>query len=301
MSSSGSERRRNINFDKDTKILIVGLGLIGGSYAQGLSEAGFEVGAIDRKQTSIDFALEHGFIKHGRTGADPDYIKDFDLLVFALYPHIFINWIKENQQYIKSGALLTDVTGVKSGLAEEIQSVLRPDLEFIGAHPMAGREVSGVENADSKIFVGANYIVTPTEKNSKEAIGVCKRLGKVLGFKMISELTPEKHDEMIGFLSQMTHCIAISLMVCKDAAEMAEYTGDSFRDLTRIAKINDEMWSELFLINKKELVAQMELFEKHFEKLKKSIEDGDRETMREMMRLSTARRKFFDDFGKKEI
>ena len=290
-----------MNFDKDTKILIVGLGLIGGSYAQGLSEAGFEVGAIDRKQASIDFALEHGFIKHGRTGADPDYIKDFDLLVFALYPHIFINWIKENQQYIKSGALLTDVTGVKSGLAEEIQSVLRPDLEFIGAHPMAGREVSGVENADSKIFVGANYIVTPTEKNSKEAIGVCKRLGKVLGFKMISELTPEKHDEMIGFLSQMTHCIAISLMVCKDAAEMAEYTGDSFRDLTRIAKINDEMWSELFLINKKELVAQMELFEKHFEKLKKSIEDGDRETMREMMRLSTARRKFFDDFGKKEI
>ena len=301
MSSQGSERRRNMNFDKDTKILIVGLGLIGGSYAQGLSEAGFEVGAIDRKQTSIDFALEHGFIKHGRTGADPDYIKDFDLLVFALYPHIFINWIKENQQYIKSGALLTDVTGVKSGLATEIQSVLRPDLEFIGAHPMAGREVSGVENADSKIFVGANYIVTPTEKNSKEAIGVCKRLGKVLGFKMISELTPEKHDEMIGFLSQMTHCIAISLMVCKDAAEMAEYTGDSFRDLTRIAKINDEMWSELFLINKKELVAQMELFEKHFEKLKKSIEDGDRETMREMMRLSTARRKFFDDFGKKEI
>ena len=290
-----------MNFDKDTKILIVGLGLIGGSYAQGLSEAGFEVGAIDRKQTSIDFALEHGFIKHGRTDADPDYIKDFDLLVFALYPHIFINWIKENQQYIKSGALLTDVTGVKSGLAEEIQSVLRPDLEFIGAHPMAGREVSGVENADSKIFVGANYIVTPTEKNSKEAIGVCKRLGKVLVFKMISELTPEKHDEMIGFLSQMTHCIAISLMVCKDAAEMAEYTGDSFRDLTRIAKINDEMWSELFLINKKELVAQMELFEKHFEKLKKSIEDGDRETMREMMRLSTARRKFFDDFGKKEI
>ena len=301
MSSQGSERRRNMNFDKDTKILIVGLGLIGGSYAQGLSEAGFEVGAIDRKQTSIDFALEHGFIKHGRTGADPDYIKDFDLLVFALYPHIFINWIKENQQYIKSGALLTDVTGVKSGLAEEIQSVLRPDLEFIGAHPMAGREVSGVENADSKIFVGANYIVTPTEKNSKEAIGVCKRIGKVLGFKIISELTPEKHDEMIGFLSQMTHCIAISLMVCKDAAEMAEYTGDSFRDLTRIAKINDEMWSELFLINKKELVAQMELFEKHFEKLKKSIEDGDRETMREMMRLSTARRKFFDDFGKKEI
>ena len=284
-----------MNFDKDTKILIVGLGLIGGSYAQGLSEAGFEVGAIDRKQTSIDFALEHGFIKHGRTGADPDYIKDFDLLVFALYPHIFINWIKENQQYIKSGALLTDVTGVKSGLAEEIQSVLRPDLEFIGAHPMAGREVSGVENADSKIFVGANYIVTPTEKNSKEAIGVCKRLGKVLGFKMISELTPEKHDEMIGFLSQMTHCIAISLMVCKDAAEMAEYTEDSFRDLTRIARINDAMWSELFLLNKDALLRQTDAFLNELTELRNMIANDDREGLRRKMRLSAARRSAFDE------
>ena len=103
---------------------------------------------------------------------------------------------------------------------------------------------------------------------------------------------------MIGFLSQMTHCIAVSLMVCKDAAEMAEYTGDSFRDLTRIAKINDEMWSELFLMNKRELLSQMELFETQFDKLKKSIENDDRETMRAMMKLSTERRKFFDDFGK---
>jgi len=115
---------------------------------------------------------------------------------------------------------------------------------------------------------------------------------------MISELSTEKHDEMIGFLSQMTHCIAVSLMVCKDAAEMAEYTGDSFRDLTRIAKINDEMWSELFLMNKRELLSQMELFETQFDKLKKSIENDDRETMRAMMKLSTERRKFFDDFGK---
>lgn len=287
-----------MRFDKNLKVLIVGLGLIGGSYAQGLSAHSCEVGAIDKKQSSIDYALKHGFIRHGKTENDPEYIARFDLIVFALYPHIFIDWIANNQKYIKSGALLTDVTGVKGGVVDEVQAILRPDLEFIGAHPMAGREVSGVEYADAKIFRGANYIVTPTEKNSKEAVETCKQLGRTLGFKMISELSTEKHDEMIGFLSQMTHCIAVSLMVCKDAAEMAEYTGDSFRDLTRIAKINDEMWSELFLINKKELLSQMELFEKQFDRLKKSIEDDDRETMREMMRLSTERRKFFDDFGK---
>lgn len=287
-----------MRFDKNLKVLIVGLGLIGGSYAQGLSSHGCEVGAIDKKQSSIDYALKHGFIRHGKTENDPEYIARFDLIVFALYPHIFIDWIANNQKHIKSGALLTDVTGVKGGVVDEVQAILRPDLEFIGAHPMAGREVSGVEHADAKIFRGANYIVTPTEKNSKEAVETCKQLGRTLGFKMISELSTEKHDEMIGFLSQMTHCIAVSLMVCKDAAEMAEYTGDSFRDLTRIAKINDEMWSELFLMNKKELLSQMELFEKQFDRLKKSIEDDDRETMREMMRLSTERRKFFDDFGK---
>jgi hypothetical protein len=287
-----------MRFDESAKILIVGLGLIGGSYAQGLSARGCEVGAIDKKQSSIDFALKHGFIKHGKTEADPEYIKKFDLVVFALYPHVFIGWIKENQQYLKSGALLTDVTGVKGGVVEQVQGLLRSDIEFIGAHPMAGREVSGVEHADAKIFRGANYIVTPTEKNTKEAVETCKQLGRALGFKMISELSTEKHDEMIGFLSQMTHCIAVSLMVCKDAAEMAEYTGDSFRDLTRIAKINDEMWSELFLMNKRELLSQMELFETQFDKLKKSIENDDRETMRAMMKLSTERRKFFDDFGK---
>ncbi len=287
-----------MKFDKNTKVLIVGLGLMGGSYAQGLTARGCEVGAIDRKQSSVSYAIKRGIIKHGRTEIDPEYIKEFDLIVFALYPHSFVEWITDNQKYIKEGALLTDVTGVKGGLVEKIQGILREDLEFIGAHPMAGREVSGVENADSKIFHGANYIVTPTEKNTAEAKETCKQLGRILGFKKITELSPEEHDEMIGFLSQMTHCIAVSLMTCKDSEKMAEYTGDSFRDLTRIAKINDEMWSELFLINKKELVSQMELFEKSFEKLKESIEKEDRETIREMMRLSTQRRKHFDKVAK---
>ena len=121
-----------------------------------------------------------------------------------------------------------------------------------------------------------------------------KELGRIMGFRMIAELTPEKHDEMIGFLSQLAHCIAVSLMVCKDSHHLVDYTGDSFRDLTRIAKINDEMWSELFLLNRDELVRQMDLFSEKFELLRNSIANGDRETIRRMMRLSTERRKYFD-------
>lgn len=283
-----------MKFDKDTKILIVGLGLIGGSYAEALSSGGYEVGAIDCNADSISFALEKGWISSGRADTDGEYIGKFDLIVFALYPHIFIDWIKQNQRFIRPGALLTDVTGVKCSVVYEVQKLLRSDLEFIGAHPMAGREVSGVRNAKKEIFTDANYIVTPTESNTLEAIAACEALGRAIGFKNISTLTPEKHDEIVGFLSHLTHCIAVALMISKESEHMCEYTGDSFRDLTRIAKINDVMWSELFMLNKTELLAQMKLFEAAFDRLRISIEQDDTDALREMMRLSAKRREYFD-------
>lgn len=283
-----------MKFDKDTKILIVGLGLIGGSYAEAMSSGGYEVGAIDCNADSIAFALEKGWISSGRADTDGEYIGKFDLIVFALYPHIFIDWIKQNQRFIRPGALLTDVTGVKCSVVYEVQKLLRSDLEFIGAHPMAGREVSGVRNAKKEIFTDANYIVTPTESNTLEAIAACKALGRAIGFKNISTLTPEKHDEIVGFLSHLTHCIAVALMISKESEHMCEYTGDSFRDLTRIAKINDVMWSELFMLNKTELLAQMKLFEAAFDRLRISIEQDDTDALREMMRLSAKRREYFD-------
>ena len=283
-----------MKLDKNTKILIVGLGLMGGSYAEALSDQGYEVGALARRQETIDYALRKGLIRHGRAEIDPAYIAQFDLLVFALYPRVFLSWLEENQQYIRPGALITDVTGVKGSIVYQIQDTLRSDLEFIPAHPMAGREVYGVENATKTIFTEANYIVVPTEKNTPEAIALCAELGRVLGFRKVSQLTPEQHDEMIGFLSQLTHCIAVALMVCKDSKHLVDYTGNSFRDLTRIARINDAMWSELFMLNRDELLAQMDLFEENFMKLRNALAEGDTETMREMMRLSTERREYFD-------
>ncbi|MBO4570620.1 MAG: prephenate dehydrogenase [Bacteroidales bacterium] len=279
---------------KDKKILIVGLGLIGGSYAQMLTKAGFEVGAVTRSRKSIDYALEKGIISSGTVDVTRDYISQFDLLVFALYPHIFIEWLEKYQDYIKQGALITDVTGVKVGVVYKVQQMLRDDLEFIAAHPMAGREVCGVENADGSIFKGANYIVTPTASNTQDAIATCRQLGGILGFARISEVSPEEHDEMIGFLSQLTHCIAVALMNCKESSHLVDFTGDSFRDLTRIARINEEMWSELFLLNRDELLSQMDLFAGEFDKIRNAVRDGDTETLRRMMQISTLRRSYFD-------
>ena len=279
---------------KDVKFLIVGLGLIGGSYAEALTDLGYEVGAITRQQKSIDYALKKGLISSGTTEVTKEYVSRFDVIVFALYPKVLVEWIEKYQDYIKDGAVLTDVTGVKTPIVYKIQEILKPELEFIGAHPMAGKEVYGVENADKAIFRNANYIVTPTDKNTKEGINCCRELGKILGFKTVTELSPEKHDEMIGFLSQLTHCIAVSLMTCKESKELVNYTGDSFRDLTRIAKINETMWTELFLLNKDELLSQMDLFSNKFEELKNAIKEENTEKMKEIMITSTTRRAYFD-------
>lgn len=280
--------------DVSKKILIVGLGLLGGSYGRALKRYGFHISAITKEQSSIDFALREGIIDVGSTELDERIIGEADLVIFALYPHVFVEWIRENQGLLKSGALITDVTGVKRSIVYEIQDILRPDVEFVGAHPMAGREVSGVENSTEKMFFGANYIVTPTEKNTPEAIQTCIELGRLLGFSNVTTLTPEEHDEMIGFLSQLTHCIAITLMTCNDKENMEKFTGDSFRDLTRIARINDLMWSELFLANKDVLLEQMNLFMEKFNDLKTMLETEDIDGMRSMMRHSTQRRALFD-------
>ena len=276
------------------KILIVGLGLMGGSYAHALSKKGYYVGAVTKEQSSIDYALEHNIIKSGITIPTKEYVEQFDFVVFALYPKLFVEWIEEYQSLLKSNIVITDVTGIKSEIVYKIQTILRKDIEFIPAHPMAGREVYGVENNDPEMFKGANYIITPTSENTPYAIDVAKWIGKELEFKNIAILTPEEHDEMIGFLSQLTHCIAVSLMTCKDSTRLVEFTGDSFRDLTRIAKINENMWTELFLMNKNQLLAQMDLFLTEFKKLRDALAKEDQESMKEMMKLSTKRRKYFD-------
>lgn len=280
--------------DVSKKILIVGLGLLGGSYARVLKRFGFSISAITLEQSSIDYALREQIIDEGSTQVDARLVGEADLVIVALYPHVFVEWIEQNQHLLKSGALITDVTGVKGSIVYKIQNMLRPDVEFVAAHPMAGREVSGVENSTDTLFAGANYIVTPTDKNTPEAVQTCLELGRLLGFSNVTVLSPEEHDEMIGFLSQLTHCIAITLMTCNDKENMEKFTGDSFRDLTRIARINDEMWSELFLLNRDALVRQMDSFLDQMRKMKQYLTENDRDGLREMMKTSTSRRAEFD-------
>ncbi len=279
---------------KEKTILIVGLGMIGGSYAEVLTREGYRVEAVTRNPKTIEYALERGIIAAGTTDVTPEVVGRADIIVLAIYPAAMIKWMEAYGSYITPGTLVTDVAGVKWEVVKHIPSLVPAGSEFIAAHPMAGRETSGITGADPSVFRGANYIVVPTEENTPDAIAACEALGRVLGFARISKLTPADHDEIIGFVSQLTHCIAMSLMTCNAKEHLEDYTGDSFRDLTRIARLNDEMWSELFLANRETLTGQIDTFVKELEKVKTLLADGNREELRNMMRASTARRALFD-------
>lgn len=280
--------------NSETKILIVGLGLIGGSYAKGLTKKGYKVYGMDTNEESVKFALDNNYVIEGYTKCDDASLSDKDIIILGLYPSYVTSWVKDNQKYIKSDALITDVCGIKCSYLKDVKEILGKDLTYIPHHPMAGRELSGIKNSNELIFRGANFIITPSKGDDHSKIAIIKEIGNALEFKNIVELTPEKHDEMIGFLSQLTHVIAISLMTSRECTHFATFTGDSFRDLTRIAHINENMWSELFLENKDILINEIDTFIKQVEKVKQTLVNNDEESLKEIMRLSTDRRSYFD-------
>ena len=273
---------------------IVGLGLLGGSYARGLTEAGCRVTAVDVRGEAIRFALDKGWIAQGTTEDARPLLEQAEAVVLGLYPHALIDWVRANARFLRPGTLVTDVCGVKQAVVGPVQDAMPEGVEFIASHPMAGKEVSGVEYADSAIFRPANFIITPTERNTPRGIAFARQLAKTLGFAHIAQLSCAEHDRMIGYVSQLTHAIAVSLMNANGDPRLCEFTGDSFRDLTRIARINEHLWSELFLLNRDALCAEIEQFEASLTDLKEKLQAGDEEGLKDLFRRSTARRAMFD-------
>ena len=274
----------------DFKITIVGLGLLGGSYASGLAKKGYKVKAIDINQEYLEHALANKWIVEGSD--DPSLVSDADLVIFCLYPNTLIEWLKNHQKLLKPNCLITDVTGVKRSIMSEISGFLRDDVKFIYSHPMAGKEVSGALYSDSNIFKSANFIVIKDE--DIQAMQTIKDLATILEFKNIVELDAKSHDEMIAFVSQLTHVIAVCLMNVSDNTHLKDYTGDSFRDLTRIAKINENLWYELFMQNKDMLLKEIDAFTRQLDHFKEVIINDDEEEMKRLFRQSSMRRKEFD-------
>ena len=280
--------------DKSKTYLIVGLGLLGGKYAQVLSQKGYRVTGITHSAETMDFALSHGYVCAGKTENFEELVTQADYVIFGLYPTVLLDWVRQYGHLLRRGTLVTDVSGVKRGVVEPVQQALPEGVEFIASHPMAGRETSGIAHSAEVNFAPANFIITPTEKNTPQGIEWCRELSETLGFCRISVLSPAEHDHMIGYVSQLCHAIAVSLMCASDNTELARYTGDSFRDLTRIARINDKMWAELFLWNKDNLISEIDMFSDALQDMRQKLVDDDRDGLQEMFRLSTKRREAFD-------
>ena len=273
------------------KILIVGLGVIGGGYAMALKEAGYsEVYGIDTNEETLKKAKEMKIIKEGFTRED-EIISEMNLIILAIYPNLVKNFIVKNKNKFKENALITDVTGIKQLFINDIVEILPQNIDFVFAHPMAGREKKGIDYATNKVFQGANFLIVETKKNKEENIRKIENLAKEMGFKHIKRTTPAFHDEMIAFTSQLPHVLAVALTNSDiENRNTGEFIGDSYRDLTRIANMNEKLWSLLFLGNKKNLLEAMNNFEAEFDKIKKCIEENDEKNLQKLFIKSTIRR-----------
>lgn len=273
------------------KIVVVGLGVIGGSFTMALKKAGYnEVYGIDINKESLKKAKRQGLIKDGFISGE-EILKDADFVVISLYPRLIKKFILDNEKNFKDGAVITDTTGTKKLFIEDVINVLPHNIDFIFGHPMAGREKKGIDFASAEVFSGANYIITPVERNKSENLDLVENLVYKLGFKSVRRITPEYHDEMIGYTSQLPHTLAVALVNSDiEGRETGGFIGDSYRDLTRIANINEDLWSELFLGNKENLLKSIESFETELDKIKDAIKSDDKESLRNLFIKSTKRR-----------
>ncbi|WP_411843204.1 prephenate dehydrogenase [Salinicoccus sp. HZC-1] len=267
------------------KIVIAGLGNIGGSFALAIKDntSEHDIYAIDIDTESLKNAEESGLITKGYEHPE-EIIPQADLIIFSVYPMILKSLVESYAPYFKEGVILTDVTGVKRSIIEEIEPLLPDNADFVFGHPMAGRENRGLSFASGEVFQGANYLFTPTGRNSGENIKMLTELVEQIGFKNVTSVTPDFHDEVIGFTSQLAHVIAVSLINSDDTNRNTKaYTGDSYRDLTRITNINEKLWPELFIMNKDHLLSHIDGFRDQLDQLTTAIENEDIETMQKMM------------------
>lgn len=277
-------------------IVIVGLGLIGGSLALALK--GFEdfaVVGVDVSEPTLRFAREHGV--GDRVTADAgEVIPAADVTILALHPRGIVSFLEEHKGRFKPGSLVTDVCGVKSAIMEAAK-VLPESVDFIGCHPMAGTEFSGIEHAFAEMFQKSHLILTPRAESTAEHIALMERMGNYLGCKDVVRTTPQRHDDILAYTSQMMHVIALS--VCDDERLFAckGFEGSSFRGCTRVAALDVSLWTQLFSMNTPALSACLETLEKNIHAYRETLLSGDTKALSDKLAHAATRKRQMDLAG----
>lgn len=272
------------------KIAIIGLGLIGGSIARRLR--GFHdctIAAYNRTAETLLLAKQDGAIDEGFSDAG-DAMDGADLIILCLYPQLNVDMVKNNLSRIKKGAVITDVSGVKGFMTDELTKILPDSVDFIGAHPMAGREVGGYKSSTDTLFNKASFLITPTKQNKPENVALIRELAEYIGCKHVVTTTPEEHDAVIAYTSQLMHVVAVALCDNPMIERSTFFSAGSLRDCTRVAIINAEMWSELFVENKDALAERIDEMQNSLEKIKNAVKNGDRDKLEEIMKHATSQK-----------
>ncbi|MGM9937550.1 MAG: prephenate dehydrogenase [Candidatus Ornithomonoglobus sp.] len=266
------------------KISIIGLGLIGGSMARRLR--GFHdctIAAYNRTRESLDLALADGAIDEAYN-TPGEAMENADLIIMCLYPQLNIDFVRDNVDRLKPGAIITDVTGVKGFIIREMKKILPDNVEFIGGHPMAGREVGGYKSSTDTLFDNAPYVITPDKDSRPETIELIREMAKYIGCRVVTTTSPDEHDSIIAYTSQLMHIVAVALCDNPLLERAGAFAGGSLQDCTRIAVINEKMWSELFVENKEQLAKQITEFQDTLEQMKQAALNDDRETLERIMK-----------------
>lgn len=258
------------------KIAVIGLGIIGGSICGALTKAGYEVDGFGRSDASVNYALQAGYI-HAR-GTD---ISQYDVVFIAVPPKATVEYL--DAATFKDGALVTDICGVKGSLEKVVYSKKR-NYRYVGIHPMAGKETSGIASATPDLFQGANLIITHGVQTDEKDVAEIKEYAKAMRFGKIVECTAVEHDRKIALTSQLAHIVSNAYVKSPQVSHCDGFTGGSFQDMTRIAGVDETMWTQLYMENRDCIQAELEGLIKNLTVYLKAIKEEDAEALSNALR-----------------
>lgn len=270
-------------------IAVIGLGLIGGSICKALKANTFHhIMGIDTDPETVRKALEQGAIDEEIT---EERLGEANLTIVALYPVAIVDFIKKNADRFRKGSIVMDICGVKGYIVRNCTPILdEKGVIFIGTHPMAGTEHSGFDYATADLFKNASFIITPSENTPQIAIDLVSTLGACMSFGQVVIATPEQHDSNIAYTSQLAHVVSSAYVKSPSLFRADGFSAGSFLDLTRVAYLNEEMWSSLFMCNKEALLFEINNVINALSEYRDAMANDDIDELRELLRVGTERK-----------
>ena len=259
-------------------IAVIGLGLIGGSLAKAIAErTDYHIMAKNRTRSTLLQAIEDGAVHEELTDEN---ISQADMIILGLYPEEAVEYMKSIGDRVKKSALVIDVSGIKRYICEKMPPIAeKHGFVFVGTHPMAGKEKGGYFNSEAALFQGASFIITPTGGEHSEQVEWLTEFASDLGFGMRVICSPEEHDRMIAFTSQLPHVLANAYVQSPQCLNHRGFSAGSYRDVSRVARLNEHLWAELFLQNSDALTQELDLLIRNITEMCDAIKANDRETL----------------------